>query len=229
MRSQVSHRDRTGADAGVPDQPKAGGENTNIVITGSGDGGLIDLAAAAVRQFDHSGLIQLITTFPGIGAITQTLLEVDRDALAQGPDFDFVAAYDASIGFWVANSGIIPLIQGRLRERVSLVFNTVKPVPLSQPTATLNRLATYLVMRAAIAAGHPIQHRVGRFGKAAGSADGHFQIEGVDLEADVVVVRHGPAIAEGFDAFGDVRDAYKPAHERWLAADTRATTSTSSH
>jgi hypothetical protein len=51
------------SDQGVPAAPRYAQHDTAVLVSGAGDGGLIELCAAAITDFDHTALIGLVTTW----------------------------------------------------------------------------------------------------------------------------------------------------------------------
>ena len=111
------------SDGGVPGPDLGSRASPRFLISGNGDGGLIDLVAAASANFDHAGMIGSIVHQAGISEIFGRLEEIDiaarRDRLA-GRGFDFVGAYDASIDADLARLGLYDLVRRRLRPGVQL-------------------------------------------------------------------------------------------------------------
>ncbi|TMV79827.1 hypothetical protein FGG78_25690, partial [Thioclava sp. BHET1] len=110
-------------DAGVPGPEITGKARPAFLVSGNGDGGLIDLIAAASQNFDHNEIIRGIAQRPGVRGLGPRLLEIDklaRESDAQGRGFDFIAAYDASIGADVEALGLVGDMSGRLRPGVQL-------------------------------------------------------------------------------------------------------------
>lgn len=64
-------------DAGVPVAEFAGRPTPRFFVSGAGDGGLIDFVAAGARDFDHAGMIRLISEHPGIAALKPALAAID--------------------------------------------------------------------------------------------------------------------------------------------------------
>ena len=208
------------SDRGVPDAPRYAEDPTATLVTGSGDGGLIDLCAAALDNFDHTALIERVTNWAGIDSIGDELVQIDANAETVGEEFDFMAAYDRSIGPRLRQDGLIDEIVRRLRQRVRLIFNTQKAHALSQPTSTLNRLLTYLIFTAARDAGIPVEHVSGQLSVDQESADS-YKVAGRTLRADEIFVRHGTDRAQAFADFESIRTAYEEGHKKWLEADAR--------
>jgi hypothetical protein len=143
-------------DASVPGPDIEGKARPAFLVSGNGDGGLIDLLAAASRTFDHGAIIQSIAQRPGVQALRRSLLEIDaraRDAEARGLGFDFLAAYDRELGAEIEALGLIDDIRAQLRPGVQLFLQTREPEILSVKTARLNRFAIYLVTKACVPGG----------------------------------------------------------------------------
>ena len=208
------------SDRGVPGAPRYANHDTTVLISGAGDGGLIDLCAAALQDFDHTALIEVVTTWPGIEELSDALLQIDLEADRFGEGFDFLVAYDRFVGPRLRDDGLIDEIAGRLRNRVDITFNTQRDELLVQPTSTLNRLLVYLLFAAARDAGLPIRHLAGAI-SADVARQGFYSISGIHLSADELFIRHGAAKLEAFRPFEDIRAAYEANHLNWLAADMR--------
>lgn len=206
------------SDRGAPDAPRYAADTTKVIVTGNGDGGLIDLCAAALGDFNHTALITELTAWPGMGELTEELLGIDRAAEREGKEFDFVAAYDLGVGPKLRAYGLVSEIAGRLRPRMGITFNTERDRMLEQPTSTLNRLLVYLLLAAAKEAGTPIEHLAGPI-SVDPARRGIYRIAGKELEADELFVRHGAAKREAFAPFESIRSAYEADHQRWLQLD----------
>lgn len=206
------------SDAGVPGAPRYAADQVSVIVSGAGDGGLIDLCAAALEDFDHTALIDLVTKWPGIEGIEEELISIDREAEGFGEAFDFAEAYERNIGVTLRKDGLIEEVRLRLRQRVKIVFNTKGRLFLQQPTSALNRLLVYLLFSAASDDGRPIQHAPGTL-----SADlhlpGNYKIEDDSFPSDELYVRHGAAKLEAFAPFEAIRLAYQDHHKKWLASD----------
>lgn len=209
------------SDAGVPDAPKYADAQPTVLISGSGDGGLIDLCAASLQDFDHTQLIDLVSNWPAIDELSEELLRIDREAERVGHEYDFMAAYRQTLEPRLRESGLVEDIRNRVRRRVNVVFNTERRHPLEQPTATINRLMTFLLFLGRDDANVPIRHEAGRISVAPDA--GTFLISGRQIAASSIVVRHGPAKLEAFAPFEAIRAAYEANHRRWLAADPQRT------
>jgi hypothetical protein len=215
---QEMHSHSYWTDQGVPGPLKYAKDRALVLVSGAGDGGLIDLCAASMSGFDHEGLIKRITEWPAIRDIFEELIAIDTEAARFGKGFDFVNAYTQRIGSKLRQSGLVEELSKQLRHRVKVVFNTEEPPLLQQPTSTLNRLAVFLLFAAAEEAGIPITHMAGKLVSVPG-APGDYQIAGTTLHPDEIFVRHGSDREESFLPFNDIHSTYKASHELWLKAE----------
>jgi hypothetical protein len=205
------------SDESVPGEPKAGLDTTRFFVSGSGDGGLVDFAAAALINFDHHDLVRVITTFPGVERIADKLLAIEFLADSHGAGYDFFAAYEREVGDWVREKGLQSIFEQKLRARASLTFNTEGEQLLESATSLLNRFAFFVVMQAAKARGMSVEHRQGRMMRLPEAGAACYRIGGSPVEADIMIIRHGADADRAFRPFDAIRRAYEPAHLCWLA------------
>lgn len=211
-------------DQGVPSASKVRPES-RILVSGSGDGGLIDLVAASVIGFNHSDFMTSVIAHSGIERIEKLLLGIEAEA--RGVDgYDYFAAYEDRIGEQAEKDGLVAKLKASLRRDVSIVFNTESKFPFDGRASILSRFLAYLVIKAAPTS---ISHVPGELSCADGF---HFKIDGADVPVDEAYIRHGPDKALLFAPFAAVLDAYKtvqlgrPAHEALspLRLDSRTVT-----
>lgn len=213
-------------DAGVPGPEITGKARPAFLVSGNGDGGLIDLIAAASRNFDHNEIIRGIAQRPGVRDLAPRLLEIDRLARendAQGQGFDFIAAYDASIGADVEALGLVGDLRGRLRPGVQLFFQTREHEMLSIRTARLNRLAVYLLTKACAAPQrfeHLVCPELVALPAVAGAHQANFRFDcgGQQVEVDQLIARRGPNQTEVRHPFADLLVGFEAEHEAWVTA-----------
>lgn len=213
-------------DAGVPGPEITGKARPAFLVSGNGDGGLIDLIAAASRNFDHNEIIRGIAQRPGVRDLGPRLLEIDRLARendAQGQGFDFIAAYDASIGADVEALGLVGELRGRLRPGVQLFFQTREQDLLSIRTARLNRLAVYLLTKACTAPQrfvHLVCPDFVALSAIAGAPQANFRFDcgGQEIEVDQVIARRGPNQAAVRHPFADLLEGFEAEHKAWITA-----------
>jgi hypothetical protein len=214
-------------DAGVPGPEIDGNARPRFFVSGNGDGGLIDFVAAASAEFDHSATIRAIAQRPGVRALAERLLAIDTDARAAdaaGHGFDFMAAYDASIGPDVEALGLVDEVAARLRPGVQLFLQTRETDLMSIRTATLNRLVVYLVIKAckrdsSRSFEHIVCGNVTSLDPPAGFNQPAFLLDcdGRPIPADKVIVRRGPGRDGVRATFEAVLNGYDDAHKRWIA------------
>lgn len=221
-------------DAGVPVAEFAGRPTPRFFVSGAGDGGLIDFVAAGARDFDHAGMIRLISEHPGIAALKPVLADIDVRARAEdahGARFDFLAAYDAELLQALNDIGLVAAVAQQLRPGVQLTFQTQRGELFDVSTATLNRLAAYLTIKACAGdAQRSFCHlpcgtvtRIDAPDPAPVAAPFWLDCDGEVVPADAVIVRRGPQrnlVRAPFDAHLASFDA---THKEWLARHGDAT------
>jgi len=166
----------------------------SILVSGCGDGGLIDALRLRLRNFDHAEFVRDFLNIAESPQLVPGLQQIDRDLRPNtaSPDISlrFQAQYDAL--------SVPPKIEEyfRLRKRsdTTVTLNSPASGPLTFKASLLNRYSTYLAMRYADL--HYLSGRV----VAERSDTGGFKIAldrddtGVreNRAFDVVIVRHGP-------------------------------------
>ncbi len=223
-------------DSGVPDGNVEGRPRLSVMVSGNGDGGLIDLIAAASRDFEHDTLIRMITRRPGIDRLYGPLAAVDRlakDAASRGLGFDFIAAYDEKVGDLADGLGLTEEIAQGLQRGIQVYLQTRKPELLSTTTATLNRLAVYLVRRACLNGAretftHVVAQEVKQFELPAPAVGTEpppldpeastwaLDCDGKRYDVDRLVVRRGPDLNRVRAPFSDMLASYPEWHEAWV-------------
>lgn len=205
------------SDRGIPDAPRYAPKETTYLVSGAGDGALIDLCAAAIQDFNHTALIEKVINWPGIDRIKSVLLSIDKKSDFCGPSFDFMAAYNSQLDCEPVCISLVKEISKYVRHRAKFVLNTKHRLLLRQPTSTLNRFMAYLVFQAAEYVGRPIVHIVGTMTVDACQSD-MYDFGNEKLKAGEVFVRHGADKVTAFTAIDTIRNAYQKDHERWLKA-----------
>jgi len=215
------------SDAGIPGADLQASASPRFLVSGNGDGGLIDLVAAASADFDHAAAIREIVGQANIEQIFGELEVIDAEALASfraGHGYDFVKAYDERVRRQLDGMGFVSRMARRLRPGVKLTLQTLKPEAFSIETATLNRLAAYLVMRAcAPGAGTEFRHIHGADLAACDKpaapeypAEYWFTCGGRQFGVDCVITRRGPDRAAVRAPFENVLAGYEEEHRSWL-------------
>jgi hypothetical protein len=223
------------SDAGVPVAEFEGRPTPRFFISGAGDGGLIDLVAAGATNFDHAGMISMISQHPGINELSPKLTDIDvraRAADAAGNRFDFVTAYDDELFGQLTAIGLVAAVAAQLRPGVHLTLQTQHAEMFEVSTSTLNRLAAYLTIKACEAdAQRSFRHlqcdAVARVAAPVPApepaADFWLDCAGETVAADAVIVRRGPGRALAREPFDDHLASYADTHMDWLARHGDAT------
>lgn len=221
-------------DAGVPVGEFAGRPTPRFFVSGAGDGGLIDFVAAGAADFDHAGTIRLIAEHPGIANLKPVLTAIDvraRAADANAARFDFMAAYDAELLQQLSDIGLVATVQQRLRPGVQLTFQTQHAEIFDVSTATLNRLAAYLTIKACEGdAQRTFRHlqcgvvtRIDAPDPPPVLAPFWLDCAGEAVAADAVIVRRGPLRDVVRQPFAAHLSTYATTHRDWLARHGEAT------
>lgn len=215
------------SDAGVPTTEFAARPRPRFFISGNGDGGLIDLVAAASRDFDHGAMIRVITEHAGIEEIASVLEKIDaraHQAEASGAPFDMFADYEAEVLARIQASGLIGEVMRRLRPGVQLTFQTDSPEIFHVNTSALNRLTAYATIKACDAAEqyrftHIHCQCVSRVEVPASEADPPtywLDCEGTLIPVDEVIIRRGPERATVRRPFLSILGDFESTHNAWL-------------
>lgn len=213
-------------DGGVPGPEIQGNPRPRFLVSGNGDGGLIDLVAAASANFDHQGMIDQIIHQPGINDVGPELLEIDREARAAGDaGYDFFSAYTTRILPALQAMGLPARMAARLRGGVQLTLQTLDAQPFSVGSAILNRLAAFLVIKACES--NPVTTFTHVHGPtltqvepphARPYAAVHwFECAGQILGVDTAIIRHGTGREAVREPFANVLLDYRSRHAEWRA------------
>ena len=137
------------SDAGIPEKDLSGSSAPTFIVSGSGDGSLIDLVAAATRTFDHAGMIRLISTFPGIDKVAEELVSIDLEARNKetaGATYDLKREYDLRVLPKLNEIGILVAVEDNIRPNLKLILQTRSSSIFNLQTSIFNRLAAYMVV-----------------------------------------------------------------------------------
>lgn len=137
------------SDAGIPEKDLSGTAAPTFIVSGSGDGSLIDLVAAATKTFDHAAMIHLISKYPGIDGVAKELSEIDEETRKKESakqSYDLRQEYDARILPKLKEIGILAAVQESLLPSLMLILQTRSSTIFNLQTSILNRLAAYMVL-----------------------------------------------------------------------------------
>lgn len=217
--------------AGVPANEFQGRPNPRFLISGNGDGALIDFVAAAAANFDHSTAIRTITrqTTAEAKAALRRIEKEARDAHAAGHAFDIYARYDADLTGLIGDP-LVDAIAAQLRAGVHVALQTRSEELFTIDSAVLNRFAVFVTTKALNkAAGRGFSHIPTELSRVAGyvAAMGQpiFLLEGggQQYEFDEVVVRHGTKTEVVRQPFAGLIGTYPADHKAWLKRLGQAT------
>lgn len=114
-----------------------------LLVSGNGDGGLVDFSMAALQRHGHSEMIDLVVNHPQIGELTGKLLEIERRAWADEA-CDIMAEYQDLL----LPRKLLLDVYERLKRNTNVWLHTREPYLFRRTTAILNRLTAFLVIRA---------------------------------------------------------------------------------
>ena len=189
--------------AGVPFQSywendslhqETGRGKRSVLVSGCGDGGLIDALRLRLLNFDHAEFSRKFLNIAEAAQLFADLQRIENELAPQAsaPDISlkFQAGYDAL--------AVPPIIEEYFRERkrndTTVTLNSPSSGPLSFKASLLNRYATYLAMRYADL--HYLSGRVTAERSDSGGIKVTLDRDDIGLREpgpfDLVIVRHGP-------------------------------------
>lgn len=191
---------KAGSVDAATDEPRAG---LHYLISGTGDGGLTDLMALLVSNFQHVTFAQ------------ELFIGLDDDAMRKAVDAACLGAeLDTDLGpRFVENvlpvlraRNVLDKLSARLRTDRIVTLNSDRPVLAYGRAARLNQVMAFAIMEAAALAGRSVGVELGRLGvvtrnkgKAAGVSI-VLEADGVSrtLVVDRLLCRHGPKTADHY-------------------------------
>ncbi|WP_159013528.1 NAD(P)-binding protein [Acidisoma sp. S159] len=114
-----------------------------LLVSGNGDGGLVDFSMAALQHHDHGAMIDLIVNHPQIGELSGNLLEVERRAWTDEA-CDIMAEYHS---LPVPRTLLLDVCD-RLKRNTDVWLHTRDAYLFRRTTAIINRLTAFLVIQA---------------------------------------------------------------------------------
>jgi hypothetical protein len=193
------------------------GNIKTVIVSGGGDGGLIDFSAAALRNFNHSNLIKHIVDDTPT-EIKEALLGIDHDAVGK-LTFDFMSAYDDQLLGKIKYWQLTRYFRSNIYTGRNVILNSETDRPLYQNnpnrrTSTMNRFIAYLLLKVK-PEGWEIAYRGGALDVI--DAGKHlYKIAEDQLTAQLVLTRHGPERKVAFANFPEIQKAYLSSHGKWL-------------
>lgn len=221
-------------DSGIPSGEIAGDAHPRFLISGNGDGALIDLVAAASADFSHANMIRTISTHPGVEELYDSLKTIDAKARATNdPDgrYDFITDYDAQLLTPAVAMGLVSAVRQQLKPGVQLILQTQHAHAFTTRTSALNRFAAWLVIQACNSdAQASFRHVHCAKLKSAGPPDSKphaaqywFDCDGTVIGANEVIARWGTGRGAVQQPFANLLDGFKEVHDAWLERHGDAT------
>jgi hypothetical protein len=166
----------------------------SVLVSGCGDGGLIDALRLRLLNFDHAEFVRRFLNVDGAQQLFDDLRRIETDLKPKTLSPDISSQFQASYETLKVPAEIEKYFRETKRADTTVTLNSPASGPLSFKASLLNRYATYLAMRYADL--HYLSGRV----TAERSDSGGFMIvlERDDIGAretgpfDAVIVRHGP-------------------------------------
>ena len=165
--------------------------NRKLLVSGAGDGGLIDLARTALVDFDQQEYFEKITTQPEFIDLGTHFAEIDLAARRRQETGERINLYDLYERSITLPPAILDELKSRKRARSALFFNHSFGV-FTLEAALINRMLAYLIVKAGIA-----ERIHGHITEASALSTGGWLVTfngGATRQEqyDVVIARHGP-------------------------------------
>lgn len=165
-------------------------EKLAILVSGSGDGGLIDLARATLQDFRHDNTLNQLT---GLKTLGHAMKDIDERALLEqrrgGKAINLLNEYEKL----TVEPSIVAKIRTMKRNDTDVTFNYRSPGVFSLNSALINRLLGFLLLKAEI-----VKPKYGAINAEkvkpvdAGRYRVAFNGEEDTCDFDLVILRHGP-------------------------------------
>ena len=174
----------------------------HYLVTGCGDGGLIDAIRLRINAFDHADFVYGLQTLRDIGEIKRRLPEIDQEVQAELASGKPTDNKEETAGLLLERkyrqldipSSLKDLVTRQLREDTVVFLNSPFRTPYSLKASILNRFLTFLLREygglryragAVAITAHPPPH-----GFSVSCT--HEQFPAEHFHVHEVVVRHGP-------------------------------------
>lgn len=175
-------------------EPHAG---ARYFVSGAGDGGLTDMMALLVQDFQHVTFAREI-----VGAFEDNALALATTTAINGTtlDEDLAVPFAERLLPLLSEHGVLDSLRERLRSDRRLTLNSERPILASGRAARLNQVLAYAVIEAAKTGPAAIAYARGRMGAV--TPNGEVKSVALTSSAAIasvvverVICRHGPATA----------------------------------
>jgi hypothetical protein len=195
----------------------------HILVSGNGDGGLLDFITVAFQGVSHREILDFITRYPGIDAVARALREVEEKAWSVDESaIDIYEQYNEHVLTVLPNNLLLEVAE-KLRPSVTVFFHTRDEHLFRRDTAVLNRFAVFLAITAAK---NSLRNTITVVRKAKFACDPMDALvkfdSGEQVEPSFRFLRFGADTAKNLNPFadhigilraarGDLRTGYRPA------------------
>jgi tetratricopeptide (TPR) repeat protein len=186
----------------------------SILISGTGDGGLLDVARASIRSdpngthFRHDQAVQILTTDPAFRLLADEMATVDDDAQQAQIRGDMPENLYLAYNALTVPESLLARVRALKRSDTEVTFNYMDESVFTLGSALLNRMLVFLLMKTGV-----VKKKFGPISSVIPSPlnssrkrvtfDG--SISGA-LDFDTVVLRHGPPFMEFERRFPNLAD-----------------------
>jgi tetratricopeptide (TPR) repeat protein len=158
-----------------------------VLVSGIGDGGVVDLLRLRLRDFRHEALVQELLADSELEPVKTALLRIEEDLYQRS--LTPKALYDRYADLQVPDT-LDQCLRKRLRDDPRVVLNSPQPYPLSAEASILNR---FLLSRLLLV--DALEYRQGRIEKVQLQQEGGPYRVRFDTneqeDFDRVIIRHG--------------------------------------
>ena len=177
-----------------------------VLVSGCGDGGLVDALRLSIRNFQHSRIVSELLSDPRLRPVIERLVHIDAHAAAH-PDPNARSSYlYQEYDQLPVPDGLITELHARLRRDTEVFINGRGSKPFDLNASILNRFLVFLLLKYG-----RLNYLPGEIGSEVrwsasedpetqpGTMEVSFQRQGTansprtfNQKFDIVVVRHGP-------------------------------------
>jgi|GEM_PF-1639849 len=169
-----------------------GGNHKTVLITGCGDGGLIDALRLSLINFDHQNYSEHFLQQPGFKAITQAI--IDAEDLFKTMDAQAASEHIYNTYRQLITPDLTDLLRSQIRSDTTVILNSKTKTPLNQNASIHNRVLVTLLIKLRL-----IKFKRGEATKFTRLENGQYTVtitkpNGVaePITVDSVIIRHGP-------------------------------------
>jgi len=193
-------------------------KSKHYLVSGCGDGGLIDALRIRIKNFNHEEFTKSLLQDPELDEVKQKLLQIEANAPKEEEEFgSYIMEQYNELDL---PDSLIDNLSKRLRKDTTLELNGRKTTPMIPGACLINRFSIFLLIKLG-----EISYDDGKIGKVANNGN-KYVVEfdkgnkSLEKEYDDVVVRHGPKrivselLTNGL-SLPEVDEKDKVAHRAW--------------